>query len=88
MTTLTGTENADTLNGGAADDSIVGLGGNDSLSGGDGNDTLSAVNSARRQPFDRFYFWPNFQMNTTTHQTHVYQRASPVAQLETNPWQY
>ena len=44
MTTLSGTENADTLTGGAADDSIVGLGGNDSLLGGDGNDTLSAGN--------------------------------------------
>ena len=44
MTTLTGTENADTLPGGSTDDSIVGLGGNDSLSGGDGKDTLIAGN--------------------------------------------
>ena len=39
--TLTGTRNADTLQGGAGDDSIIGVGGNDTLIGGDGDDRLN-----------------------------------------------
>jgi Ca2+-binding RTX toxin-like protein len=60
---LTGTSQADLINGGAFDDRLVGGGGNDSISAGTGNDTILGVNpyasSPGRGEIDTLNGWTN-----------------------------